>query len=72
MKFPRCYIMIGLPGSGKDYFINFNKKENDVVVSSDKLREELFGDVNDQTHNNEIFNEMLVVSRSFLTVQAEN
>lgn len=58
MKFPRCYIMIGLPGSGKDYFINSNKKENDVIVSSDELREELFGDVNDQTHNNEIFNEM--------------
>ena len=46
MKFPRCYIMIGLPGAGKDYFINSNKKENDIVVSSDKLREELFGDIN--------------------------
>lgn len=58
MKFPKCYIMIGLPGSGKDYLINSNKKENDIVVSSDKLREELFGDINDQKHNNEVFNEM--------------
>lgn len=56
---PNCYIMIGLPASGKDYYIERNKEEDDVVVSSDKIREELFGDVNDQKHNGEVFNEML-------------
>lgn len=55
---PNCYIMIGLPASGKDYYIEKNKEEDDVVVSSDKIREELFGDVNDQKHNGEVFNEM--------------
>lgn len=53
-----CYIMIGLPASGKDYYIERNKEEDDVVVSSDEIREELFGDVNDQKHNGEVFNEM--------------
>lgn len=55
---PNCYIMIGLPASGKDYYIERNKEEDDVVVSSDKIREELFEDVNDQKHNGEVFNEM--------------
>lgn len=55
---PNCYIMIGLPASGKDYYIETNKEEDDVVVSSDKIREELLGDVNDQKHNGEVFNEM--------------
>ena len=55
---PNCYIMIGLPASGKDYYIETNKEEDDVVVSSDKIREELLGDVKDQKHNGEVFNEM--------------
>ena len=44
---PNCYIMIGLPASGKDYYIEKYRKENEIVVSSDEIREELFGDVND-------------------------
>ena len=35
------YIMVGLPGSGKDFYINNNKKATDVVLSSDGIREEL-------------------------------
>ena len=49
------YMMVGLPGSGKSYYCNQLGCE---VVSSDAIREELFGDVNDQTHNNEVFNEV--------------
>ena len=48
------YIMVGLPGSGKDFYINNNKKDTDVVLSSDGIREEL-GDVNDQTQNELVF-----------------
>ena len=48
------YIMVGLPGSGKDFYINNNKKDADVVLSSDGIREEL-GDVNDQTQNELVF-----------------
>lgn len=49
------YMMVGLPGSGKSYYCNQLGCE---VVSSDAIREELFGDVNDQEHNNEVFNEV--------------
>ena len=52
---PRLYMMVGLPGSGKSYHASTMEA---VVVSSDSIREELFGDVNDQEHNNEVFNEV--------------
>ena len=52
---PRLYMMVGLPGSGKSYHASTMEA---VVVSSDSIREELFGDVNDQKHNNEVFNEV--------------
>jgi len=52
---PRLYMMVGLPGSGKSYYAS---KMEAVVISSDDLRQELFGDVNDQDHNNELFNEL--------------
>lgn len=50
-------IMVGLPGSGKDTLIRelFNKDE--VILSSDELRVELYG-YEDQTHNAEVFVEM--------------
>lgn len=49
--------MVGLPGSGKSYiasqFIKGSK-----VFSSDDYREKLFGDINDQTHNQEVFKQL--------------
>lgn len=51
-------MMWGLPGSGKSTCIK-NKLIGDfVVVSSDALREELYGDVNDMDHNGEVFETM--------------
>ena len=47
-------MMVGLPGSGKDYYISQNKKDTDVVLSSDGIRAEL-GDVNDQSQNEKVF-----------------
>lgn len=37
------YIMIGLPGAGKDSVINQYKKDGSVILSSDDIRVELFG-----------------------------
>ena len=51
---PKIRIMVGVPGSGKDYFIDHYKEQDDVVVSSDGIREEL-GDVNDQSKNKLVF-----------------
>ena len=61
-------MLIGLPGSGKSTYAARYKSRypNTAVVSSDEIREELFGDVNDQTHNGEVFTTMLNRTREFL------
>lgn len=48
------YMTIGLPGCGKStlYEQKFSLCE---YISSDAIRAEVFGDVNDQTHNSEVF-----------------
>lgn len=52
-------MMVGLPGSGKStYAKKLAKEMNAVILSSDALREEMYGDINDQEHNNEVFAEL--------------
>ena len=49
-------MMVGLPGSGKSTATEyFAKVYNANIHSSDDIREEIFGDVNDQEHNKEVF-----------------
>lgn len=48
-------MMVGLPGSGKSTFIEKNYP-NYAVHSSDSIREELSGDVNNQDINKHVFN----------------
>ena len=45
---PVLYIPIGVPGSGKStyYKNNFNEDET-VLISSDAIRKEVFGNEND-------------------------
>jgi len=50
-------MMMGLPGAGKDHWMN-KLYPNHVHISSDDIRTEVFGDVNDQSHNGEVFNIM--------------
>ena len=53
------FIMtVGLPASGKDTLYHDVYEDNFTMVSSDDIREELYGDVNDQTHNVEVFDTM--------------
>lgn len=54
---PNLIIMVGLPGSGKSWHANelVRRGEADEVISSDKIREELLGDENDQSANDEVF-----------------
>ncbi len=65
------YVMIGVPGSGKDTIANMLKEhieENGVecaIVSSDDIRVELFG-FEDQEHNEKVFAEMRKRSRKAL------
>lgn len=51
------YILVGLPGCGKSSLVRAEAQENDVVLSSDELRVEMYG-FEDQTHNGEVFQEM--------------
>ena len=49
-------MMSGLPGSGKStYAENLSKENNAIICSSDKIREELCGDENAQTNNEDVF-----------------
>lgn len=54
---PIFTMLVGLPGAGKDFIVSkyFSKATH---ISSDAIREEVFGDVNDQSHNHEVFDIM--------------
>ena len=52
-------MMIGISGSGKSTKAEeLSEFYNAIIYSSDQLREELYDDVNDQTHNQELFSEL--------------
>ena len=55
-------VTVGLPSSGKtswvDDFIGENQGKAIDVISSDKIREEVFNDIEDQNHNSEVFDLM--------------
>ncbi len=54
---PKLIMLCGLPSSGKStYATKLNIKiENSIILSSDALRKELYGDENNQEHNVELF-----------------
>lgn len=55
----KLFVMCGLPASGKSHMAQQLAKDHDATIfSSDDLREELFNDVNDQEHNQELFVEL--------------
>ena len=57
MSKPTLYIMCGLSGSGKSTIATqiTNENPNTVIVSSDAIREELTGNENDQSKNEDVF-----------------
>lgn len=55
----KLIVPVGLPASGKSTLAReLAEKENAIIISSDLLREELYGDINDQSHNTAVFEEM--------------
>ena len=69
----KLYIMIGLPGSGKDFIskqivnrMSIDEKEKIKILSSDDLRIELFG-FEDQTHNDIVFQKMNQRCKEYLS-----
>lgn len=57
MNKPKLYVMVGLSGSGKSTIAKeiAETEENTIIVSSDAIREELTGKVEDQSKNEEVF-----------------
>lgn len=56
---PVLTMMCGLVGSGKSTLAHKLAQEIDATIfSSDELREEMFGDVNNQDNNTELFHEL--------------
>lgn len=55
----KAIIMVGVPGSGKSYIAGkiAEDLQNTKIVSTDKIREELFGDPSDNKHNSKVFDE---------------
>lgn len=60
-RIPDLYVLVGLPGSGKSTFADeyaARMTKQPVVHSSDKLREEIFNNVDCQNKNQELFTEL--------------
>ena len=57
MNKPTIWIMCGLSGSGKSTIAAqiANENPNTIIVSSDAIREELTGNENDQSKNEDVF-----------------
>lgn len=66
----RLYFTVGLPASGKSsYFEKIKEWHPDAVhISSDNIREEVFGDVNRQDKNTEVFK--IMEERTYETLAA--
>lgn len=53
---PTFIMMVGLPYSGKSYYAEkLSKEYGAVVYSSDAIRAEILGDVQDQNNNGKVF-----------------
>lgn len=59
-------LLIGIPGSGKTTYANKNKKENEIILSSDTIRQELFGNESSQQDNELVFNTLYSKAREYL------
>lgn len=56
MSRPEFIMMVGLPGSGKSTIAErMAEEKNTIILSSDQLRKELFGDENSQENNEKVF-----------------
>jgi len=54
---PEFVMFIGIPGCGKSTWLKKHKPDTHIVVCPDKIREELTGDISDQSINIEAWKE---------------
>lgn len=64
----KLFVLVGIPASGKSSAIAKLEKEHEAIaLSSDKLREELLGDVNNQENGGMIFDTLFKRANETLT-----
>lgn len=63
---PTVTLLVGIPGSGKTTWANNNHKENEVVLSSDLIRKELFNDETNQENNKLVFTTLYKRARNLI------
>ena len=63
---PTLTLLVGVPGSGKTTWANKNHKENEVVLSSDLIRKELFNDETNQENNKLVFTTLYKRARNLI------
>lgn len=69
MGIPTAYVLVGLPGSGKSYYAEKIQNETDaIIISSDKIRENLFKNGRYQIRNSLVFSK--VYERAFRTIES--
>ena len=51
----KLFILVGLPASGKSTYCSLLRSENLIILSSDEIRLELFGDETCQANNKLVF-----------------
>jgi len=51
-------MLVGISGSGKSTYAKLLEKDGFIVLSSDAIRLELYGDESDQSHNEQVFAEL--------------
>ena len=61
-------FLIGLPAAGKSTVANRYRELGYVILSSDKMREHLYGDVNTQDFNGELFTKLYKIARKMLSI----
>jgi len=65
---PEFVMTVGISGSGKSHWCySQHNITTDIVVDSDEIREELWGDVNDQQNPDKVFSEMFARTKSALS-----
>ncbi|EGT0013077.1 ATP-binding protein [Clostridium perfringens] len=55
-------ILIGLPGAGKSTYCKTVKNKQDVILATDDIREELFGETFSDRIKDEVFKELINIS----------